>query len=289
MAVALGGVVWLWLQRRGRPVRGAGRSPSLASVLVRAGVIMAVFGLMLRFAPPPGSSSEGTREPFGGRPGTDVSAEAPPLTRPAPPPETAPMTEGLSPEGSVLVPEETPPPETAPQRGTPDSAPLDLGFLRALGPLLLLLALLGLVVLVFRVLRGDRRLVRADESVDDPATDDEAADAEAGLVASLDEVRAARRVPGSRITAAYYRLLDALEEMGAGRRPHEAPHEHLERALGPLGVGSEPLHRLAALYVQAEFSQRSTTERHRAAAAEALERSLADLRSARARLAGGLP
>jgi hypothetical protein len=58
----------------------------------------------------------------------------------------------------------------------------------------------------------------------------------------------------------------------------EAPYEHLHRVLAPLGIRPGPLHRLAGLYVMAQFSERPVTEEHRAAAALSLEVSLEGLR-----------
>ena len=104
-------------------------------------------------------------------------------------------------------------------------------------------------------------------------------EAEAGLVASLAEVSGKGRDPRSQITAAYLSLLSALSEAGAPRQAHEAPHEHLRRTLGPLGVRAGPVHELpTGLYVMAQFSLRPVTDRHRAGAAQALEISLASIR-----------
>ncbi len=109
-----------------------------------------------------------------------------------------------------------------------------------------------------------------------------AEEAEAGLVASLAEVSGRGGDPRSQITAAYLRLLHALSEAGAPRKSHEAPHEHLRRTLGSLGVQAQPLHELTRLYVMAQFSERRVTDRHRAKAVQALEVSLASIREYRA-------
>jgi hypothetical protein len=103
-------------------------------------------------------------------------------------------------------------------------------------------------------------------------------DAEAGLEASLEQVAWEGGNPREQVTGAYHRLLAALTAAGAPRQIQEAPHEHLYRVLGPLGAHPEPLHRLTGLYVMAQFSERTVTEGHRAAAARALEDSLASLR-----------
>lgn len=112
----------------------------------------------------------------------------------------------------------------------------------------------------------------------------DAAAAQASLEASLDAVTADAE-PRNAISDAYARLLAALADAGAARRPHEAPHEHLDRVLNPLGVRSAPLHRLAALFVLARFSQHPVTTAHRDEASGALREALADLREAEARRA----
>jgi len=105
----------------------------------------------------------------------------------------------------------------------------------------------------------------------------DAAVAEAGFVASIeamldgDDARVA-------IVAAYAALLEVLATAGAGRRPQEAPHEHLDRVLGPLGVRPEPLHELAERFVRARFSPHPVEEDDRRAALTLLEAARADLR-----------
>lgn len=84
--------------------------------------------------------------------------------------------------------------------------------------------------------------------------------------------------PRTAVIGAYARLLTALDDAGAGRRPEEGPHEHLWRSLGPLGVRPGPVHRLAERFVQARFTPRPVTPRDRDAAIAALADALGDLR-----------
>jgi hypothetical protein len=142
---------------------------------------------------------------------------------------------------------------------------------RSILPLLLLLV----AALAFRAMT--RRPTLQFEIMLDPPVARTAA--EAGLAASLVEMAGGHPDPRHQITAAYRRLLVALSEAGAPRRPQEAPHEYLNRVLRPLGVRPDALHRLTGLYVLAEFSERPITPGHRAAAAEALDASLSDLRA----------
>jgi hypothetical protein len=123
-------------------------------------------------------------------------------------------------------------------------------------------------------LRGSRQ-----RDPDEPDLRVDAQDAEAGLTASLHAVTDTGD-PRERIVAAYIRLLEALDAAGAPRLAQEAPHEHLDRVLTPLGVRPEPVHRLADLFVLARFSDHPITEQHRTDAADALRLSLASLREA---------
>lgn len=151
----------------------------------------------------------------------------------------------------------------------------DLGLFRRLaGSLPLNLLLVAGMIGLFWLIRRRRRRTREEEN---PSLATE--EAAAGLELSLAELLGETGEPRGQVTAAYHRLLAALTAAGAGRFVQEAPHEHLYRVLGPLGVRPEPLHRLAELYVMAQFSERPVLDRHRAAAAEALQESLANLRN----------
>jgi len=140
--------------------------------------------------------------------------------------------------------------------------------------------LLMAIALLNRAARRRLDRARAAPMADAVLAED---DAEAGLEASLADVVEYSSDPRGQITKAYHRLLSALAAAGAPREPQEAPHEHLHRALGPLGVHAAPLHRLTGLYVLAQFSERPLRDEHRAAAVDALEGSLAGLREARPR------
>jgi hypothetical protein len=83
--------------------------------------------------------------------------------------------------------------------------------------------------------------------------------------------------PRQAVIAAYARLLDGLRDAGAGRRPSEAPFEHVTRALHDLGVGPEPLQQLTALFAEARFSDHPITEEHRDAAQRALDEARREL------------
>lgn len=152
------------------------------------------------------------------------------------------------------------------------------GLLRRWVGMLPWLLLLAMVVMVHRAMQRKVRGHQLRELDFFPPVSQE--DVARGLEASLEAIGEYGRDARGQITMAYHRLLSALAAAGAPREPQEAPHEHLHRALASLGVEPEPLHRLTGLYVLAQFSDRPLGERHRAAAADALARSLAGLRVA---------
>jgi hypothetical protein len=282
-AALVAGVIALLMVRRTPAPSGLRGANPTAEALVRAAAIMALVAMIALLRPSAGArdgAGEGGGMSLSG--GNTISRDAPPSTNPPPPPEVAPITEGYSTEGSILEPEEasaTPPPAQESEPTAPE--PFDWGLLGRLGNLLVWILLAGLVVLALLALTGRvgarNRVHEADDlDVTAPAA---SADAEKGLLASLEELADAGGDPRLQITAAYGRLLAALAAAGAPRAPHEAPHEHLRRALGPLGVRAEALHEVAALYVVAQFSDHPLGDRHRRRAVDALERSLAELRA----------
>ena len=273
VVAAVAGLFALRVQRRRlRSDRRHGPDPSGAG-LRAAATIMAVLALLALLRPSVNIEGDAATAPTGGM---AINPDAP---GPAPPPSTnTPLTDGFTTEeardyrlGPLVGPSQARPPggETA-EGEAAWSFPPRLGY-----GLLLVLLVAGAVV-VARVIKG-----RSGDEVQEPPAEMPiaAADAEAGLLASLDDLAYEGGDPRRQVVAAYHRLLAALAAAGAPRQPPEAPHEHLDRALGPLGVRPEPMHRLTELYVRAQFSELATTERHRRATVEALEASLEGLRA----------
>jgi hypothetical protein len=100
--------------------------------------------------------------------------------------------------------------------------------------------------------------------------------------AVIDSIDAMLRDPEPRtaIIGAYARLLEGLAACGLARHDHEAPMEHLRRALSQLAVRHEPLRRLLRLFERARFSTHALTAGHRSAALAALHEIAGDLASA---------
>lgn len=92
--------------------------------------------------------------------------------------------------------------------------------------------------------------------------------------------------PKTAIIGAYARLLEGLAACDAARRDHEAPIEHLQRALSILPVGPRPLRQLTGLFEIARFSTHRLTESHRDQALDALHAASADLAAAPSTPAG---
>ena len=174
----------------------------------------------------------------------------------------------VGPGGVLEVPAPVPvPPETVPER-------------LARGVEAVLALLLG----GFALLAFAPPLVRAAERVSLPPVEPVPAPSGPSPIAveeGLAEVLRAMLAdpdPRTAVIGAYARLLAALDEAGFPRRAEEAPHEHLWRSLGPLGVRRPPVHRLAELFVRARFTPHPITDEHRQAAIGALADAVADLR-----------
>lgn len=262
------GVGGLLRERARLPARAPGRGDPTMTGLRTAGTVMVVLALLGLFNPPPPSRTMR-------RPGIGFGLiEVSPFGTPGGGEGAPSRTRG----GESVIRGE---------RGdVPDAPPLRLGgevpqmtlARRAAGVLSRIFLLLALVAALRYLLRrsGVRRAEEPEPPLD-PLL--EPARAFAGLEAFLAEVERGSPEPRGAISLAYARLLDRLATAGAPRQPYEAPHEHLYRALDPLGIRPEALHRLAGLYVLAQFGDRPVTEEHRREAAEALSASLADLRA----------
>lgn len=276
-AVALGLAGLVVFRERGGSGLRRDEGPA-GGALLKAAAIMALVAVLTLFRPPVGPRSSGGDDGASSPPESgSVRPDMPSFGERPPPPPTSPLTDGFSPDGSVPEPEPEPP---APPPPSALEAPVDLmALLGRVGLALLGLLVLGLIVTAYMAATGRwvRPIEPEEEDEEEPLAG--APEAEVGILASLEEIARPGGDPRMLITAAYQRLLAALADAGAPREPHEAPHEHLNRALGPLGVTPEPLHRLAALYVVAQFSEHPVTEAHRRRAAEALQISLADLRA----------
>ncbi len=278
LAVRIGGAALALAGLRGllvlRGALGAGRargSGSTVGSLRAAATIMVVLAVVAILTRPPAPRPEsagaaGSTGAFGWieSPGGEGSAGIPSRSRGG----TQPI------RGSRLEGGRPPPVGPGLTATAEASDPGLLGrVIRSLGPILILLLIAAVAYRAFQRRRGRPREIR-ELSLEDPA-----ARAAVALAESWDHVTLEGIDPHGQIQGAYRRLLRALAAAGAPRAGHEAPHEHLRRTLGSLGVRAEPLHRLAELYVMAEFAERPVSEEHRAEAREALAVGLADLRS----------
>lgn len=255
-----------------RPRRGPGSTvATLRTAAVTMGVLAAL-ALLTRPAPPredagPGGPAVSLGWLDVGSPGSG-GAEEPSRTRGG----TSPL-QGRRPTGG-REPAAVPGTQTPAQAS--DGGPLGrLGRTIGpyLGPILLIVLVVALISRLFA--RRAQPAVRPDFSLETPGTPRLSF---AALEESLEEVAGEWGDPRDQITAAYRVLLRALAAAGAERRPEEAPHEHLFRALEPLGVRPDPLHRLAGLYVLTQFGDTAVTDAHRTQAADALRASLSMLK-----------
>ncbi len=96
-----------------------------------------------------------------------------------------------------------------------------------------------------------------------------------GLLAQL---RGGTGTPSRTVQLAYEALLAALAALGAERESQEAPHEHLRRTIGGVGLSRTEPHRLAGLHVADRFGAFPVTDADGRDARTALERILGELR-----------
>lgn len=254
------------------------RSDPTVSALTAAGALMAALALVAFLMPSVSIP--------GGMPSTSAGAESGAAMNPdapGPPQPPAPPRPGQETRGAAFD-EGGPPPPLPPTRRTraddePEPPPVgDFGMLAEMGNLLLVLLVVAVVVAGMFA----KRRRNDDEDEELPESPIRPYDAEEGLRASLAAVHDEGGTPRDRILAAYRALLAALEAADAPRFPHEAPHEHLHRVLGPLGVPRAPMHALAGLYVAAQYGIRELGEDDRKRAGRALADSLDALGAATA-------
>jgi hypothetical protein len=122
---------------------------------------------------------------------------------------------------------------------------------------------------------GRRRPLLLDD--DDDRADRQRVRARSIFDASIVDLEA-EPDPRAAIIAAYARLLDGFDECDLGRRPSDAPLEHMGRALRTLALTEAPVRELVTLYAEARFSEHPLGAAHKA-------RAIAAFRAARDELA----
>jgi hypothetical protein len=159
----------------------------------------------------------------------------------------------------------------------------------AFGTIFLIVLIVGAAVGVAFAIRALVRTQRAAKpeplpppfAPQGPAIDTEAA---ADSLAESGRILVDDPDPRRAIVAAYGALLEGLEAAGAGRRPFEAPEEHLQRSLRELQITPEALAEVTRLFLVAKFSTHPLGEADRQQARRALgeaERHLRHLIQAR--------
>ncbi|MEO6125887.1 MAG: DUF4129 domain-containing protein [Ilumatobacteraceae bacterium] len=161
--------------------------------------------------------------------------------------------------------------ETIPPVGEIDDSPgPNLSWLGTVFKLLLAAVVLALVIKALAILHRNRAALLSIAPHDDtflqpvppnePEIDNEAA---ADSFASSARALLDTGDPRQAIIAAYAALLEGLEQAGAGRRPHEAPEEHLRRSLTQLRIPAEALSGVTRLFLVAKFSNHPLGEADR--------------------------
>ncbi|HSM06908.1 MAG TPA: DUF4129 domain-containing protein [Longimicrobiales bacterium] len=269
-AVIGGGALLLLRHHRNSPRN----DPTLPSILATAG-LMAALATVSLLMPPVVPSRAPTPAPTPAAPPEEANISPDAGGPPPPPSSTAPLTEGRG--LGVNTPE---PSWGVGGRGGGLSLPTGSGPVRRGSPILLGLLIAVAVWMALRSRRGggETEEIELPELV--PPT---APPAWSGPPAGGKGRTPAREGVEDEVVRAYQRLLDALGALGLGRRPHEAPYEHLRRAERAVPMDTAPMNRLAELYVRTLFGPVPPEPEERADSAAALERSLASLRSTPAR------
>ena len=145
-------------------------------------------------------------------------------------------------------------------------------------------AALGLLVLVLIAAAmwrayAKRRAWRARAHADIDVSAAEQSALHGALVATIDAMLADPD-PRTAIIGAYARLLDDFDAAGIGRLEHEAPMEHVQRALERVRVRPEPLRQLIMLFEIARFSSHRLAHEHREQALDALHAAAGDIAEA---------
>lgn len=133
-------------------------------------------------------------------------------------------------------------------------------------------ALATIVVAALLILWLLRRPRPLDDDNDEPEAGHDPL--EASVARAVRHLRG-RSDPRTAVLLAYRELEETLEALDLPRRPTETPTEHLDRALGHLGIDRQqarPLLELAELYGRARFAAHPITVDDQHRAAQALDR-----------------
>lgn len=262
LAVLAAARILLDQRRRLRSASEGREDPTISAMIVAGGIMSVVFLLALLT-----STLDDARDRGNGPPGTSRPSRESAASRGER--ESGSIQGGLG-MGRAGADRRVPgEPETRSQL----IEGIDLSIPQRAGKALVLLLVLAAVLLGLASLR--RRLAQMERP---PPVASLVEEPEPELYDPAAEPEEAGHGPRGLITAAYHRLLAALADAGAPRRLQEAPHEHLNRTLRPLGVDPVPMHRLTDLHVRAQFSERPITEQHVVDAESALEDGLHGLR-----------
>lgn len=207
-----------------------------------------------------------------------------------------PILRGVAPKDgrgrSEDVPTLPPPPTQKPHKKQPGDQGLGID-ITILMYVMLILLLVALAFLLARsvVIRRRRRRARMSSTEATPVDDDWALDAPEGLARSAARGLTAltEGTPRNAIVLCWTELEDAVERLGLPRDPALTSEEFTAGVLERYAVGRSEIETLGDLYREARFSEHPMTERHRAAAVDALTELRDELRRAAAATVVDLP